>query len=124
MLILLLLQLISDHVEKHFDCLRGYELYVLHRFSCQLENSFKKKKEFLAAYNSVYRYDICISDSSPSQTSSQSDDFLSNFEKLFDNVHILQPAYSVILGDFNARSKSWWFNDSITMEGTRLDSLV
>ena len=83
-----------------------------------------KKIEFLAAYNSVYRYEICISESSPSQTSSQSDDFLSNFEKLSDNAHILQPAYSVILGDFNARSKSWQFNDSITMEGSRLDSLV
>ena len=61
---------------------------------------------------------------SPSQTSSQFDDFLSNFERLFDNVQILQPAFTVILGDFNARSKSWWSGDSTTMEGTRLDSLV
>ena len=35
-LILLLVQLISDHIEKHFDCLKEYKLYVLHRFSCQL----------------------------------------------------------------------------------------
>ena len=61
---------------------------------------------------------------SPSQTSSQFDDFLSNFERLFDNVQILQPAFTVILGGFNDRSKSCWSGDSITMEGTGLDSLV
>ena len=67
---------------------------------------------------------IIISYHSPSQTSSQFDDFLSNFEKLFDNVQIFQPAFAVILGDFNAQSKSWWSDNSTTMEGTRLDSLV
>ena len=67
---------------------------------------------------------IIVSYRSPSQTISQFDDFLSSFEKLFDDVQILQPAFTVILGDFNARSKSWWSGDSTTMEGTRLDSLV
>ena len=66
---------------------------------------------------------IIVSYCSPSQTTSQFDDFLSNFEKLFD-VQILQPAFTVILGDFNARSKSWCSGDSTTIEGTRLDSLV
>ena len=67
---------------------------------------------------------IIVSYRSPSQTTTQFDDFLSNFKKLFDDVQILQPAFTVILGDFNARSKSWWSGDSTTMEGTRLDSLV
>ena len=58
----------------------------------------------------------------PSQTSPQSDDFLSDFEKLFDDVHIFQPAFTVFLGDFNARSKSWWSGHSTAVEGTRLDS--
>ena len=49
---------------------------------------------------------IIVSYRSPSQTISQFDDFLSSFEKLFDDVQILQPAFTVILGDFNARSKS------------------
>ena len=53
---------------------------------------------------------------SPSRTSSQFDDFLSNFEKLFDDVQTFQPAFAVILGDFNACSKSWWSGDSTTME--------
>ena len=67
---------------------------------------------------------IIVSYRSPSQTSSQFDNFLSNFEKLFDGVQIFQPASTVILGNFNARSKSWWSGDSTTIEGTRLDSLV
>ena len=50
---------------------------------------------------------IIVSYRSPSQTSSQFDDFLSNFEKLFDDVQTFQPAFTVILGDFNAWSKSW-----------------
>ena len=67
---------------------------------------------------------IIVNYHSPSQTSSQFDDFLSNFEKLFDDVQIFQPAFTVILGDFSARSKLWWSGDSTTIEGTRLDSLV
>ena len=67
---------------------------------------------------------IIVSYRSPSQTSSLFNDFLSNFEKLFDKLQIFQPAFTVILGDFNARSKSWWSGNSNTMEGTRLDSLV
>ena len=67
---------------------------------------------------------IIVSYRSSSQTTTQFDDFLSNFEKLFDDVQILQPDFTVILGNFNAQSKSWWSGDSTTMEGTRLDSLI
>ena len=67
---------------------------------------------------------IILSYRSASQTSSQFNDFLWNFEKLFDELQIFQPAFIVILGDFNARSKSWWSGNSTAMEGTRLDSLV
>ena len=41
---------------------------------------------------------------SPSQTN----DFLSNFEKLPQELDALNPDFSIILGDFNPRSKSWW----------------
>ena len=65
---------------------------------------------------------IIVSYHSPSQTSSQFDDFLSNFE--IDHFQIFQPAFTVILDDFNAWSKLLWSCDSTTIEGTRLDSLV
>ena len=67
---------------------------------------------------------IIVSYRSASQTSSQFDNFLPNFEKLFDDVQLFQPALTVILGDFNAPSKPWWSGDSTAVEGTRLDSLV
>ena len=67
---------------------------------------------------------IIVSYRSASQTSSQFDNFLPNFEKLFDDVQLFQPAFTVILGDFNAPSKPWWSGDSTAVEGTRLDSLV
>ena len=67
---------------------------------------------------------IIVSYLSPTQTSPQFDDFLSNFEKFFDDVQIFQPAFAVILGDFNARSKSWWSDDSTAIEDPRLDSLI
>ena len=47
---------------------------------------------------------IIVSYRSPSQTSSQFDDFLSNFKKLFDDVQIFQPAFTITLVDFSARS--------------------
>ena len=67
---------------------------------------------------------IIVSYCSPSQTGPQLDDFLSNFEILFDDIQIFQLAFTVILGHFNAQSKSWWPGDSTTIEGSRLDSLV
>ena len=67
---------------------------------------------------------IIVSYRSPSQTSSQFGGYLSSFEKLFDDVQIFQPAFTVILGDFNARSRPCCPCDSTTIYGTRLDSLV
>ena len=44
---------------------------------------------------------------SPSQTNTVFNDFLWNFEKLLQELSALNPDFSLILGDFNARSKSW-----------------
>ena len=44
---------------------------------------------------------------SPSQTNTVFNDFLSNFEKLLQELSALNPDFSIILGDFNAWSKSW-----------------
>ena len=50
--------------------------------------------------------------------------FLSNFERLFGDINMVQPAFTIILRDFNVRSKSWWSDDLTTMEGSKLDSLT
>ena len=52
---------------------------------------------------------------SSSQNNDQFDLFLSNFEKLIIDTKNCKPYLSVITGDFNARSCSWWSNDIYTM---------
>ena len=61
---------------------------------------------------------------SPSQTTAEYDEFLSNLEKLLNFVKQLPPSFTIILGDFNARSKSWWPDDITSPEGTEIDSLT
>ena len=43
---------------------------------------------------------------SPSQNSEEFESFLTNFEHLLSDINALKPSFSVILGDFNARSTS------------------
>ena len=48
----------------------------------------------------------------------------SNFENILNFVKGLKPSFTIILGDFNARSKSWWPDDITSTEGTDIDSLT
>ena len=62
---------------------------------------------------------------SPSQTAVEFDEFLSNLDDLLNFVkQQLQPSFTIILGDFNARSKSWWLDDIISPEGPDIDDSV
>ena len=61
---------------------------------------------------------------SPSQNNSEFDVFLSNFEKLLSHISKRKPSLSVITGDFNARSSSWWPKDINSTEGLKLFSLT
>ena len=59
-----------------------------------------------------------------SQTSSTFNHFLLNFEKMLQEISAFKPDFSIILGDFNARSKSWWKSDVDTNEGTKIDAVT
>ena len=61
---------------------------------------------------------------SPSQTAVEFDEFLSNLEKLLNLVKQFQHSFAIILGDFNARSKSQRPDDVTSPEGTDIDSLT
>ena len=61
---------------------------------------------------------------SPSQNSNQSELFLSNLENLLSAINKRKPLLSVVTGDFNARSSSWWCNDINASEGSHLFSLT
>ena len=61
---------------------------------------------------------------SPSQNIIEFKNFLSNFEKLLNYTTSSNGLFTIILGDFNARSSVWWTKDKTTTEGTKLESLT
>ena len=77
-----------------------------------LEMNYNNKKVIISV---IYR--------SPSQSTDEFESFLLNFEQLFDDVCQRRPSLSIITGDFNARSVSWWSNDINTTEGLKLSSM-
>ena len=58
-----------------------------------------------------------------SQNQSEFEHFLLSLEKLLCNIRNKDPAFTVLLGDFNARSKSWWVHDITNNEGTQIQSI-
>ena len=61
---------------------------------------------------------------SPSQSTDEFDSFLSNFENFLNDINKRKPSLSVVTGDFNSRSSSWWSKDTDTIEGLKLFSLI
>ena len=67
---------------------------------------------------------IAVTYRSPSQTASEFDSFLETFEEFLYQIQQFRSSFVVILGDFNARSKSWWNEDITSNEGSQIDSLT
>ena len=61
---------------------------------------------------------------SPSQSSTEFEEFSSNFDKLLNHIKHSRPSFTIILGNFNAKSKSWWSGDVTSHEGTQIESLT
>ena len=78
-----------------------------------LEMNYNHKKVIVSV---IYR--------SPSQSNIEFDLFLANLEQLLCEINNRKPYLSIITGDFNARSSSWWSKDSNTPEGLKLFSLT
>ena len=77
------------------------------------EVTIQNKKGYVAV---MYR--------SPSQSSIEFESSLSGFEDMLSNVLSSKSQFTVILGDFNARSSTWWSNDITNINGTLIDSLT
>ena len=77
------------------------------------EVTIQNKKGYVAV---VYR--------SPSQSTSEFESFLSGLEDLLSNALCSKSQFTVVLGDFNARSPAWWSEDITTLHGTQIDSLT
>ena len=39
---------------------------------------------------------------------------------MLGDIQSFKPDFSIILGDFNARSNKWWVGDTQTSEGSRI----
>ena len=61
---------------------------------------------------------------SPSQNRDEFETFLDNLELNFDHMADKNPYLMVALGDFNAKSNSWYRNDSTDTEGLKIDILT
>ena len=57
---------------------------------------------------------------SPSQSSQEFAQFEMLFSQLLNDITSKKPFFSIILGDFNARSKCWWSLDKQSKEGDSL----
>ena len=60
---------------------------------------------------------------SPSQNSESFYSFLENLELIIQNLKNKRPHCIILTGDFNCRSDSWWVEDEVTTEGTKLSEL-
>ena len=60
---------------------------------------------------------------SPSQNNKELEIFLTSFEHLLSDINTRKPSVSVIFGDLNTISFSWWSNDIDSLEGTKHFSL-
>ena len=78
-----------------------------------LEMSYNNKKVIVSV---IYR--------SPSQSTDEFDSFLSNFENFLNDINKRKPSLSVVTGDFNSRSSSWWSKDTNTIEELKTFSLT
>ena len=60
----------------------------------------------------------------PSQNYDEFDSFLSNLQKLLNDIENCKPSLSIVTGDFNSRCSSWWPNDINTPGGLKFYSLT
>ena len=51
------------------------------------------------------------------------EEVLSNFDTLLNYIKQFRPSFTIILGNFSARSKSWWPEDVTSYEGIHIESL-
>ena len=100
------------YYKDHLPIIKRNDLCQLHECPA-LSWELEKKKCFLTC---LYRF--------PSQTSEEFKDFCTDLNLFLSNINDLNPACSVITGDFNARSPQWWVVDKENNEGLKISFLT
>ena len=106
-----------DNIKRGGNCIyykKSFPVQIINQHHLKeallLEMSYKNKKVIVSV---IYR--------SPSQST---DEFLSNFENVLNDISKRKPSLSVITGDFNSRFSSCLSKDTDTIEGLKLSSLI
>ena len=100
------------YYKDHVPIIKRNDLCQLHE--CLVtEMRIGKKKCF---FTCLYR--------SPSQASDEFEDFCTDLNLFLSNINDLNPACSVITGDFNARSAEWWALHKENNEGLEISFLT
>ena len=60
---------------------------------------------------------------SKSQRQGEFEHFLLSLENLLSDIRSKDPVFTILLGDFNVRSKSCWVHDNTNNEGTQIESI-
>ena len=61
---------------------------------------------------------------SPSKDNIEFETFLPALDELLSKTASSNSLFTIILGDFNATSSTWWKEDKTTTEGTHLEALT
>ena len=66
---------------------------------------------------------VVVTYRSPSPTYLHFQNFFTVLDTLLQNLQNLNPHFTMIRGNFNARSYSWWSEDILSVEGNHIESL-
>ena len=81
-------------------------------------------KSLLIINNNNNKGYVAVLYRSASQNSLEFDNFILNFEMMLSDINSSDPHFSIILGDFNARTNNWWQDDTQTSEESKIDYLT
>ena len=98
--------------KDHLPIIKRNDLCQLHEYLVTELRIGKKKCFFICLYRS------------PSQTSEELEDFCTDLNLFLSNINDINPAYSVIIGDFNARSPQLRALDKENNEGRKISFLT
>ena len=101
-------------------CKKGWCLPVFYRkFNFQSDSSlFYCTMHCLWNYTPELKKLCCCHLSITKSIYTDFDEFVSNFDKPLNHIKQFRPSYTIILGDFNARSKLWRPEDVASHKGT------
>ena len=111
----------------HPDNIKRGEVCIYYKESLQVQiinQNYLKEALLLEMSCNNKKVIVSVIYFSPSQSTDEFDSFLSNFENFLNDINKRKPSLSVVTGDFNSRSSSWWSKDTDIIEELKLFSLT